>query len=135
MKEEIPEDFDTKRLENLPQLSHAEAAWMAGITPDSFERFLKATNLEHLRNIPVTELVRSGFTLLGQREAQLAMFRMQLATALHREKELTELLHAKLLDGSTEHFMPHKEPKAVEVPATAPKPKPSDKKAKKSKKK
>ena len=69
---------------------------MAGVTTDSFERFLEAAGLSHLRTLPITELLRGGFTLLGQRESQLAMFRLQLASALQREKELTEALHSKL---------------------------------------
>ncbi|MBF0584016.1 MAG: hypothetical protein HQL80_07250, partial [Magnetococcales bacterium] len=91
---EPSETLDPKRLESLPPLSLAEAAWMAGITPDAFERFLEATNLGHLRTLPITELVRAGFTLLGQREAQLAMFRLQLSAEKKKKKELAEALHS-----------------------------------------
>ena len=107
MKTELSDNSDSKPLETLPPLSLAEAAWMAGITPDAFERFLDAISLGHLRQIPITELVRTSFTLLGQREAQVAMFRLQLASALQREQELTQALHSKLTEGSNEFFMPH----------------------------
>ncbi|MBF0462213.1 MAG: hypothetical protein HQL87_12540 [Magnetococcales bacterium] len=99
MRQEPTENSDPKRLENLPQLSLAEAAWMAGVTPDSFERFLEVANLGPVRSLPILDLVRAGFTLLGQREAQLAMFRLQLAAALQREKELTEALQSQLTAG------------------------------------
>ncbi|MEO5340370.1 MAG: hypothetical protein H7837_07635 [Magnetococcus sp. MYC-9] len=96
MKDEPTDTPDPKRLENLPALTTTEAAWMAGVTAESFARFLEAAGLHPSRALSVTELIRAGFAQLGQREAQLAMFRLQLASALQREKELTELLHAKL---------------------------------------
>ncbi|MEO5363464.1 MAG: hypothetical protein H7838_07555 [Magnetococcus sp. DMHC-8] len=119
MKQDPTDTLDPRRLDNLPPLSLAEAAWMAGITPDAFERFLEAANLSHLRNLPMMELVRAGFTLLGQREAQLAMFRLQLAAALHREKELTEALHSKLTAGTE---MTVVAPATPTVPPPAPPP-------------
>ncbi|MBF0161250.1 MAG: hypothetical protein HQL88_03090 [Magnetococcales bacterium] len=106
MKEEENETLDPKRLEQLPAVSLAEAAWMAGVTTDSFERFLDAATLSHLRALPLLELVRGCFTLLGQREAQLAMFRLQLAAALQREKELAEALHSKLTAHLETAFLP-----------------------------
>ena len=115
MKQETTDTLDPNRFDNLPPLSLAEAAWLAGVTPDSFERFLEAASLTHLRHMPMTELIRAGFTLLGQREAQLAMFRLQLAAALHREKELTEALHSRLTEGAIIHH-----PMAVAVPPAAP---------------
>lgn len=120
MIRELSENFDTKRLDDLPQLSLAEAAWMAGITPDAFERFLDAASLGHLRTISLIELVRSSFTQLGQREAQLAMFRLQLAAALHREKELAEALHSKLTAGSAELFTPRSDLKPSKPPSPPP---------------
>lgn len=135
MNNELSEDFDTQRLEGLPQLSLAEAAWMAGITPDAFEQFLGAISLSHLRHVPITELVRAAFTLLGQREAQVAMFRLQLATALQREQELTEALHSKLTAGSAEFFMPQTPSRSAPSPSTSPLSPVSHKKSKKRKKK
>lgn len=105
MKPELPENFDVGRFEELKPLSLAESAWMAGVTQEAFERFLDAAGLGHLRHIPMTELVRAGFTLLGQREAQLAMFRLQLSASLIREKELAEALHSKLTVDSSEFFI------------------------------
>ncbi len=133
MKTELSDNSDSKPLEALPPLSLAEAAWMAGITPDAFERFLDAISLGHLRQIPITELVRTSFTLLGQREAQVAMFRLQLASALQREQELTQALHSKLTEGSTEFFMPHTKPHTEQSAPTTPVGKKN--KLKKSKKK
>lgn len=135
MRDESTEPLDPKRLETLPQLSLAEAAWMAGITPDAFERFLSAANLSHLRTMPITELVRAGFTLLGQREAQLAMFRLQLATALQREKELIEVLHSKLTLDTTPFVASHPTPPPPTRPPASPPPLLQPKTKKRGKKK
>ncbi|MBF0184699.1 MAG: hypothetical protein HQM06_09970 [Magnetococcales bacterium] len=96
MKLDTPETTDNNRLENLPPLTLSEAAWMAGITADALERFLASTTLGAVRSLSVLDLVRACFTLLGQREAQLAIFRLQLTASLQREKELTNALHSKL---------------------------------------
>jgi hypothetical protein len=103
MKLDLTDNPDLKRLENLPQLSLSEAAWMAGITPDALERFLAASALGAARTVPLLELVRASFTILGQREAQLAILRLQLTASVQREKELTEALHANLSEGY--HFL------------------------------
>lgn len=115
MTQKPSEVFDAKQLENVPPLARAEAAWLAGITPDAFERFLLAAGLDKMDAISVMELVRVGFTQLGQREAQLAMFRLQLAAALQREKELTETLHSKLTKGAAALF-----PASTGAPVTPP---------------
>ncbi|MBF0098970.1 MAG: hypothetical protein HQM05_16725, partial [Magnetococcales bacterium] len=99
MKLDLTDNPDLKRLENLPQLTLSEAAWMAGVTPDALERFLAVSALGAVRTVPLLELVRAAFTILGQREAQLAILRLQLTASLQREKELTEALHANLSDG------------------------------------
>ncbi len=96
MKKFDADGFDTAQFDDLPTLSFTEAAWMAGVTPESLERSLENVGLTDTRNIPLSRLVQSGFTLLGQRDSQLAMFRMQLAAALQREKELAEALRSKL---------------------------------------
>ncbi len=115
-----PDGFDVSRFDALPTLSFSEAAWMAGVTAESLERSLESAGLTDIRNIPLNRLVKSGFTLLGQRDSQLAMLRMQLAAALQREKELAEALHSKLtlvdppvtLTGKTVSAEPKKEKKS-----------------------
>ncbi|WP_130471388.1 hypothetical protein [Candidatus Magnetaquicoccus inordinatus] len=124
MKLETTDSPDQKRLDNLPQLTLSEAAWMAGITPDALERFLTSTPLAGMRNLPLLELVRACFTLLGQREAQMAIMRLQLTSALQREKELSEALHSKLSEGL--HFLTIAPPasKEPEPPPSTPAPPP-----------
>ena len=90
------ETVDTTRFENLPSLSVAEAAWMAGVTLEAYERFMTVAGVNDLRAVGPDKLVRTAFTLLGQKESQLVMLRLQLAATLQREKELAELLGSKL---------------------------------------
>ena len=96
MKLQHSDGFDPSRFKDLPTLSFSEAAWFAGITLEAFERVMTEGNHDDLRNIPLPDLVRTGYTLLAQKESQLTLFRMQLAAALKREQELAELLHTKL---------------------------------------
>ena len=90
------ETVDTTRFENLPSLSVAEAAWMAGVTLEAYERFMTVAGVNDLRAVGPDKLVRTAFTLLGQKESQLVMLRLQLAATLQREKELAEALGSKL---------------------------------------
>ncbi|MEO5348194.1 MAG: hypothetical protein H7836_00900 [Magnetococcus sp. YQC-3] len=139
MKTDSPDTFDPKRLESLPTLSPAEATWMAGITSEAFARFQEAANLGQQTALSITTLLRASFTQLAQREAQLAMFRLQLATALNREKELTEALHSKLtagLTGITDPPAPRPPaPRPPAPPVVARSPMPARKKEKHGKKK
>ncbi|MBF0193569.1 MAG: hypothetical protein HQL71_03385 [Magnetococcales bacterium] len=90
------EAVDAKRFEGLPSLSVAEAAWMAGVTLESYEKFMTVAGVDDLRSIKPDELLRIAFTLLGQKESQLVMLRLQLAATLQREKELADALGSKL---------------------------------------
>ncbi|MBF0379451.1 MAG: hypothetical protein HQL69_00430 [Magnetococcales bacterium] len=63
---------------------------------ESYEKFLTVAGVDDLRSIKPDELVRIAFTLLGQKESQLVMLRLQLAATLQREKELADALGSKL---------------------------------------
>ena len=135
MNQELDENFDTERLLALPSISVAEAAWMAGITPESYEKFREQANLAHLPAVPMTELVRSCFTQLGQKETQLAMFRLQLAAALKREQELSEALRSKLTLNMTASYTLSPEPEITNKTSSNSGKNTSNKKSKKRKKK
>jgi hypothetical protein len=90
------EAVDTSRFENIIPLSVTEAAWMAGVTLEAYEKFMRVAGVEDLRSIKPDELIRTAFTLLGQKESQLVMLRLQLSATLLREKELAEALGSKL---------------------------------------
>jgi hypothetical protein len=90
------ETVDASRFEGLPSLSVSEAAWMAGVTLESYEKFMTVAGVDDLRSIKPDELLRVAFTLLGQKESQLVMLRLQLAATLQREKELADALGSKL---------------------------------------
>jgi hypothetical protein len=90
------ETVDADRFKDLPSLSIAEAAWMAGVTIEAYEQFMSVVGVEDVQTTKPDRLVRTAFTLLGQKESQLLMLRLQLAAALQREKELAELLGSKL---------------------------------------
>ncbi|MBF0453583.1 MAG: hypothetical protein HQL72_02055 [Magnetococcales bacterium] len=90
------ETVDTTRFDTLPTLSVTEAAWMAGVTLEAYERFMTVAGMTDLRSIKADKLIRTAFTLLGQKESQLTMLRLQLAATLQREKELSEALGSKL---------------------------------------
>jgi hypothetical protein len=87
---------DRDRFKDLPNLTVSEAAWMAGVTLEAYERFMTVAGITDLRAIQPDKLVRTAFTLLGQKESQLVMLRLQLAATLQREKELAEALGSKL---------------------------------------
>lgn len=94
--------FNPSLLDDLPPLTIPEAAWLAGVTEEAFERFLLASNTSRTRGldgaiyVTLGSLVKAGFTLLGQKEAQVTMLRMQLTTALKREQELVGALKEKI---------------------------------------
>ncbi|MBF0620822.1 MAG: hypothetical protein HQL54_02730 [Magnetococcales bacterium] len=96
--EPMSDGFDIAYLESAPIVPLADAAWLAGLTPDAFTGFLKDTNIPLLKNpqgvqcIRIIELIRAGYGLLGQKESRILMLRMQLEKALNREKELVEIL-------------------------------------------
>ncbi|MBF0188914.1 MAG: hypothetical protein HQL50_13410 [Magnetococcales bacterium] len=94
--------FDDAKLDEIPPLSLPEAAWLAGITPEAFSAFLEISNAdvektdEDERSIRLLDLIQAAFTVLGQRESQMVMLRMQLAKALSREKDLVEILKKRI---------------------------------------
>ncbi len=96
MSQPEPESVDASRFETLPSLSVTEAAWMAGVTLEAYEKFMSVAGVEDLRSIKPDELIRTAFTLLGQKESQLVMLRLQLSATLLREKELADALGSKL---------------------------------------
>ncbi len=96
MSQSENEAGDMKHLQDLPELSSSEAAWMAGVTEAAYEEFMSVAGIEDPQKIQTDRLVRTAFTLLGQKESQLVMMRLQLASTLQREKELAELLGSKL---------------------------------------
>lgn len=85
-----------ERFQDLPSLSVSEAAWMAGVTLETYERFMTVAGVEDMRAVRPDVLIRTAFTLLGQKESQLVMLRLQLAATLQREKELAEALGSRL---------------------------------------
>ncbi|MBF0136827.1 MAG: hypothetical protein H7833_15810 [Magnetococcus sp. DMHC-1] len=91
--------FDLAPFENLPSLSREDAAWLVGMTPEAFDRFMESSgNLERNKPIAILDLLRAGFTLLGRKEAQAAMMGLQLSRALEREKSLATTLQSRVFD-------------------------------------
>ncbi|MEO5367602.1 MAG: hypothetical protein H7831_14850 [Magnetococcus sp. WYHC-3] len=97
-----PTGFDLSRFEGIPPLALTEAAWLVGITPEAFKRFMESTGMDMVTDaasepqVALLDLIRLGFQLLGQKESQVAMLRMQLAATLEREKELAAALKQKV---------------------------------------
>ncbi|MBF0126454.1 MAG: hypothetical protein HQM02_04500 [Magnetococcales bacterium] len=92
------ERFDASRFEHLPDCSLPEVAWMAGVDEEAMRRYLdEAAGAVIHGSISMTSLVRAAFTLLGRKENQSALLRLQLSHALERERELSETLSAGLL--------------------------------------
>ncbi|MBF0428328.1 MAG: hypothetical protein HQL94_05350 [Magnetococcales bacterium] len=133
-----PNRFDSARFEELPDCSLPEAAWMAGVAEEAMRRYLEEANAVLVDgSIPITNLVRALFTLLGRKENQSAMLRMQLSTTLERERELSETLRAGLLGSGVPMARPPEarppEPRVatpVSPPVTAKTPPPRKKKKK-----
>ncbi len=107
--------------DQLPPMPLAEASWLAGVSLDSFERIVQASGMEVIqerygqRLITLQGILRVGFSLLGQRESQLAMLRIQLERALAREKELTEALQSGIALDDPLKITTYPEPK-LEAP-------------------
>lgn len=98
MDAEDGDDIDLSRFANLPTLNPAEAAWFAGVAIEAYQQFMQGVGKENVGSVRLDELLRIAFNLLGQKQSQVMMLRLQLATALTREKELLEALEAKLAD-------------------------------------
>ncbi|MBF0159018.1 MAG: hypothetical protein HQL58_05790 [Magnetococcales bacterium] len=103
--------FDPTPYERLPLLSIQAAAWIAGITPEAMKYMMESSGRSCPEVIALFDLVRTGFSLLAQKEAQIGMLRLQLGTTLEREKELTAALQNKL------SFEPATLPAAAVTPA------------------
>ncbi|MBF0308451.1 MAG: hypothetical protein HQL56_02820 [Magnetococcales bacterium] len=90
------------RWRDHPALSLQEAAWLAGLAPEVLVHVLDAAGIlpaggvAEPRLVKVPELIRAAFALLGQREAQNALLRVQLDKALERERDLGQSLREKL---------------------------------------
>ncbi|MBF0179022.1 MAG: hypothetical protein HQM03_03230 [Magnetococcales bacterium] len=90
--------FDTSRFTDLPDCTTAEAAWLAGVAEEAMVRYLEEANGALIEGrITLANLLRAAFGLLGRKENQAALLRLQLSTTLEREKELSETLRAGLL--------------------------------------
>ncbi|MBF0294862.1 MAG: hypothetical protein HQL96_06705 [Magnetococcales bacterium] len=90
--------FDTSRFTDLPDCTPAEAAWLAGVAEEALVRYLEEANGALIEGrITLANLLRAAFGLLGRKENQAALLRLQLSTTLEREKELAETLRAGLL--------------------------------------
>lgn len=88
-------------------LTFTDAAWMVGMTPEAFEHLAQSGGADFTEDasgekfISLADILRLGFSMTAQKEAQVAMLRTQLSTALEREKELAAQLQEKLdFDGS-----------------------------------
>lgn len=86
------------------KITTTDAAWTVGITQEALDRLIETSGITHTmdpdgtRRVDLSTLLRLGFTQLGQREAQVAMLRIQLSAALEREQQLLSALQSKLLD-------------------------------------
>ncbi len=90
--------FDASRFSTLPELSLAEAAWLAGVAEEALQSYLQEANALPMNGmISVQNLCRAVFTLLGRMENQALLLRQQLSLTLDREKELSETLRSGLL--------------------------------------
>ncbi|MBF0588919.1 MAG: hypothetical protein HQL53_07325 [Magnetococcales bacterium] len=94
------ERSDQPRWDQVPPMSLQEAAWICGVSQDAFERIIRASGMDVVkgplgrRTISLQNMLRVGYSLLGQRESQLAMLRIQLDKALTREKDLATVLQS-----------------------------------------
>ncbi|MEO5331038.1 MAG: hypothetical protein H7839_03375 [Magnetococcus sp. YQC-5] len=93
-----PNRIDSARFDTLPDFSLPEVAWMAGVAEEAMRSYLEEANAAwNDVDITMPNLVRAAFTLLGRKENQSSMLRLQLVNALERERELSETLRAGLL--------------------------------------
>lgn len=93
-----PNRIDSARFDTLPDFSLPEVAWMAGVAEEAMRSYLEEANAAwNDVDITMPNLVRAAFTLLGRKENQSSMLRLQLINALERERELSETLRAGLL--------------------------------------
>ncbi|MBF0623601.1 MAG: hypothetical protein HQL82_02220 [Magnetococcales bacterium] len=90
--------MDLSPIETLPLLTREEAAWLVGMTPEALDRVMTACGREAGENIGLLDLLRSGYALVGRKEAQAVMLGTQLTRALEREKELAEALRSRVFD-------------------------------------
>ncbi|MBF0192053.1 MAG: hypothetical protein HQL99_13070 [Magnetococcales bacterium] len=90
--------IDTARFDEWPDLSLAEAAWLAGVAEEAMQRHLEESNTHAgAGGWSLSSLMRALFTLLGRKENQASMLRQQLTAALERERELSDTLRTGLL--------------------------------------
>ncbi|MBF0156577.1 MAG: hypothetical protein HQL57_05280 [Magnetococcales bacterium] len=85
-----PKEESSTPLSRLPELSLADAAWQAGVSSEFLERLLRewqptgyGVDDQGVVRISPEGLLRFGFTLVGHKESQLAMLKLELA-ALRR---------------------------------------------------
>lgn len=102
MAKTVADEFAPAWVRDLPSLTTTDAAWLAGVTEETLERVIQtgrvacAADQTGRKRIGLADLSRAVFAQFGQKDSQVAMLRMQLASALKREKELLELLHDRL---------------------------------------
>lgn len=112
MTRSVADEFAPPWIRELPLVTTADAAWLAGMTAEAMEQLLGAAHLKAVvdsqgtRKMALSEIFRAGFGQLGQKESQVTMLRMQLAKALEREQELAGLLSGKLSFDPVAHSVP-----------------------------
>lgn len=112
------------KLNELPALGVADAAWVIGIAAEALEQFLSETNHPVDQPITVSELLHTAFHQLGYKQLQADLLSQQLRASLSREQELTLALQSRLdvpvpssppqselLDSPTEQSDPKKKKK------------------------
>ncbi|HAT51643.1 MAG: hypothetical protein HQL07_13170 [Nitrospirae bacterium] len=84
------------KLNELPALGVADAAWVIGIAAEALEQFLSETNHPVDQPITVSELLHTAFHQLGYKQLQSDLLSQQLRASLSREQELTQALQSRL---------------------------------------
>ncbi|MEO5327680.1 MAG: hypothetical protein H7829_05485 [Magnetococcus sp. THC-1_WYH] len=84
------------KLNELPALKIADAAWIVGIAAEALEQFLSETNHPVDQPITVSELLHTAFHQLGYKQLQADLLSQQLRASLSREQELTQALQSRL---------------------------------------
>lgn len=121
MAKTVADEYAPAWVRELPSLTVTDAAWLAGVTEETLQRLITTGRLSQVGDrtgttrVGMGDIFRAVFVQFGQKDSQIAMLRMQLASAIQREKELAELLHGKLL-GDFAPFLAEKSEPPLPVP-------------------
>lgn len=96
------------KLNELPALKIADAAWIVGIAAEALEQFLSENNHPVDQPVTVSALLHIAFHQLGYKQLQSDLLSQQLRASLSREQELTQALQSRL-DVSVSASMPQSE--------------------------